>query len=72
LKVKEECRTKLRDKLLHTVKCKDEFGKIMDYVDSLHYEDRVDYSYVYEMLKTAAIVCDVRLTDPYDWEEKSK
>uniref|UniRef100_A0A0M3JJ88 Cullin domain-containing protein n=1 Tax=Anisakis simplex TaxID=6269 RepID=A0A0M3JJ88_ANISI len=55
LKVKEECRTKLRDKLLHTVKCKDEFGKIMDYVDSLHYEDRVDYSYVYEMLKTVRI-----------------
>ncbi|VDM50682.1 unnamed protein product [Toxocara canis] len=69
LKVKEECRTKNREKLLRSVKCKEEFGKIMDYIDSLHYEDRVDYSYVYEMLKTAANTCDARLTDPYDWED---
>lgn len=56
LKVKEECRTKHRDKLLRSFKCKEEFGKIMDYVDSLHYEDRVDYSYIYEMLKTVSLL----------------
>uniref|UniRef100_A0A915C3A5 Protein kinase domain-containing protein n=1 Tax=Parascaris univalens TaxID=6257 RepID=A0A915C3A5_PARUN len=69
LTMKEECRKTHRDKLFHGLKCKDEFGKIMEYVDSLHYEDRVDYLYVYEMLRTAANVCEARLTDPYDWEE---
>ncbi|VDM31967.1 unnamed protein product [Toxocara canis] len=55
------------------MKCAAEFGKIMDYVDSLHYADRVDYSFIYEMLKTAAIVCDANLSLPYDWEDdKSK
>ncbi|KHN87260.1 Tau-tubulin kinase 2 [Toxocara canis] len=68
---KEECRTVHRDKLFQGLKCKDEFGKIIDYIDSLHYEDRVDYSFVYEMLKTAANVCEANLTDPYDWEEPS-
>uniref|UniRef100_A0A0M3IJP7 Protein kinase domain-containing protein n=1 Tax=Ascaris lumbricoides TaxID=6252 RepID=A0A0M3IJP7_ASCLU len=65
----EECRNLYRDKLFHGLKCKDEFGKIMDYIDSLHYEDRVDYSFIYEMLRTAAAVCDANLADPYDWEE---
>ncbi|VDM30021.1 unnamed protein product [Toxocara canis] len=50
--MKEECRRTRKDKLFHGLKCKDEFGKIMEYIDSLHYEDRVDYSYVYEMLRT--------------------
>uniref|UniRef100_A0A915C3T6 Protein kinase domain-containing protein n=1 Tax=Parascaris univalens TaxID=6257 RepID=A0A915C3T6_PARUN len=66
---KEECRNLYRDRLFHGLKCKDEFGKILDYIDSLHYEDRVDYSFIYEMLRTAAVVCDANLADPYDWEE---
>uniref|UniRef100_A0A914R9H7 Uncharacterized protein n=1 Tax=Parascaris equorum TaxID=6256 RepID=A0A914R9H7_PAREQ len=53
--MKEECRKTHRDKLFHGLKCKDEFGKIMEYVDSLHYEDRVDYLYVYEMLRTVRL-----------------
>ncbi|VDO58824.1 unnamed protein product [Onchocerca flexuosa] len=51
MKVKEECRMN-REKLFYGVKCKEEFGKILEYIDSLHYEDRVDYSYIYELLKT--------------------
>uniref|UniRef100_A0A0M3IJP9 Protein kinase domain-containing protein n=1 Tax=Ascaris lumbricoides TaxID=6252 RepID=A0A0M3IJP9_ASCLU len=54
--MKEECRKTHRDKLFHGLKCKDEFGKIMEYVDSLHYEDRVDYAYVYEMLRTVRLL----------------
>ncbi|CAG9530109.1 unnamed protein product [Cercopithifilaria johnstoni] len=71
LRVKEECRTN-RDKLLYGIKCKEEFGKILEYIDSLHYEDRVDYSYIYELLKTSSIICDCKLTDPYDWEETAR
>lgn len=54
MRVKEESRTN-RDKLLYGMKCKEEFGKILEYIDSLHYEDRVDYSYIYELLKTVTI-----------------
>lgn len=53
LRVKEESRTN-REKLLYGMKCKEEFGRILDYIDSLHYEDRVDYSYIYELLKTVS------------------
>ncbi|KAM3716736.1 Tau-tubulin kinase [Dirofilaria immitis] len=71
MKVKEECRTN-RDKLFYGIKCKEEFGKILEYIDSLHYEDRVDYSYIYELMKTSAVICECKLTDPYDWEESMR
>uniref|UniRef100_A0A1I7YNB5 Protein kinase domain-containing protein n=1 Tax=Steinernema glaseri TaxID=37863 RepID=A0A1I7YNB5_9BILA len=69
LRVKEECRKDKRDQFFHGVKCKESLGKIMEYIDALHYHDRIDYSYVYDLLKEAATSCGARLDDPYDWEE---
>ncbi|TKR67693.1 hypothetical protein L596_023804 [Steinernema carpocapsae] len=69
LRVKEECRKDKRDQMFHGVKCKESFGKIMDYIDALHYHDRIDYSYVYDLLKEAAQISGARLEDSYDWED---
>ncbi|CAD6187685.1 unnamed protein product [Caenorhabditis auriculariae] len=67
-KVKEECRTSKRESMIGSLKCKEELGKIMDYIDSLKYPDRVDYHYVYKLLEEGAIVCGGSISAPYDWE----
>lgn len=54
MRMKEDCRQN-REQLFHGMKCKLEFGKIMEYVDSLNYEDQVDYQFIYEMLKTVQL-----------------
>ncbi|KAK0423516.1 hypothetical protein QR680_008183 [Steinernema hermaphroditum] len=65
---KEECRSAKREKLFQSFRCKEEFGKLLDYIDSLKYHDKVDYSYIYQVLKLAAEVSGVNLDDPFDWE----
>ncbi|TKR67847.1 hypothetical protein L596_023934 [Steinernema carpocapsae] len=65
---KEECRTIKRDKLFMTLRCREEFGRLLDYIDQLKYHDRVDYSYIYQVLRLSAQVCGANLDDPFDWE----
>ncbi|KAH7662398.1 serine/threonine protein kinase [Aphelenchoides avenae] len=52
-----------------SLKCKDELWKVLDYLDHLTYFDRVDYNYIYALLKLAAKNSDVDLDSPYDWED---
>ncbi|KIH59508.1 hypothetical protein ANCDUO_10254, partial [Ancylostoma duodenale] len=33
------------------IKCVEELCKIMEYIDSLQYQDRVDYDYIYKLVK---------------------
>lgn len=50
-KCKEESRLK-RDKLFHGLsRCQDALNKILDYIDSLTYSDKVDYNFIYALLK---------------------
>ncbi|KAI6238008.1 Tau-tubulin kinase 2 [Aphelenchoides fujianensis] len=72
-RVKEEYRRlEFRDRLFQGVYCRDQYSKILDYIDALDYPDRPDYSYIYQCLREGAAVCDVNLNDPYDWEEESQ
>ena len=47
-----------------------ERSQILSYIDSLQYHDRVDYHYIYDMLKKAATACGGNVDDPYDWEKE--
>ncbi|EYC01898.1 hypothetical protein Y032_0103g3525 [Ancylostoma ceylanicum] len=72
LKVKEQLRKEKRETALGAMKCKEELGKVLDYIDSLKYHDRVDYDFIYKMLTQAAKTEGGDINDPYDWEKSEK
>ncbi|KAK5975696.1 Serine/threonine protein kinase [Trichostrongylus colubriformis] len=69
LKLKEEMRTTKREAAFFGIKCKDELGKVLDYIDSLKYHDHVDYEFIYKCLAQAANTAGGDIKDPYDWEK---
>ncbi|VDM66509.1 unnamed protein product [Strongylus vulgaris] len=68
LRMKEEIRREKREAQFGNMRCKEELGKIIDYLDTLHYHDHVDYSYIYKLLEEGAIVSGGNVNNPYDWE----
>ncbi|GMR41738.1 hypothetical protein PMAYCL1PPCAC_11933 [Pristionchus mayeri] len=46
-----------------------ELGKIMDYIDHLQYYSKVDYTFIYELLKVAVTNTGATMEDKYDWEK---
>ena len=69
VKSKEESRTTKRKKLFHGLsKCQDSLDKMLDYIDSLAYSDKVDYTFLYMLLRIAAAECSADLNAPFDWE----
>lgn len=44
-------------------------GAIMDYIDSLKYEDKVDYEYIYKMVRQTGLLARVNIDGLYDWEK---
>uniref|UniRef100_A0AC34R7X5 Protein kinase domain-containing protein n=1 Tax=Panagrolaimus sp. JU765 TaxID=591449 RepID=A0AC34R7X5_9BILA len=69
-KSKEELRTELGLKkfCLDLPMVKNEFIRVMCYIDRCQYYDKVDYNYIYDILKIAAENAGIKLSDPYDWE----
>jgi tau tubulin kinase len=51
VKLKEECRSKKRDKLIPQIGCREEFSLMLDYIDNRKYADKIDYKYLYDMFK---------------------
>jgi hypothetical protein len=54
LKCKEECHRDKKTKLLGEEvfdRCRENVAKILDYIDSLSYQNKVDYEYIYKLLK---------------------
>ncbi|VDM44566.1 unnamed protein product [Toxocara canis] len=47
----------------------DDMGAIMDYIDKLEYEDKVDYEFLYGKIRKAAATAKVNIDAPFDWEE---
>ncbi|ETN72559.1 hypothetical protein NECAME_04462 [Necator americanus] len=68
LRMKEEIRKEKREAQFGNMKCKEELGKIIDYIDTLHYHDHVDYSYIYKLLEEGATAAGGSIHNPYDWE----
>ncbi|KAI6213524.1 Serine/threonine protein kinase [Aphelenchoides besseyi] len=72
-RVKEESRLpEMRERLFYGVQCKHQFGKMLDYISNLNYSDKVDYKFLYANCKEGATACEVKLEDPYDWEDEQK
>ncbi|KAJ1359294.1 hypothetical protein KIN20_017987 [Parelaphostrongylus tenuis] len=69
---KELMRYEKRDAALGAVPCKEELSKMIDYIDSLEYHDRVDYEFIYKLLEQAAKTARGDINDLYDWEETVK
>ncbi|CAJ0956090.1 unnamed protein product, partial [Mesorhabditis belari] len=67
---KEESR-KNKD-LYGTLKCKNDYQKILTYIDRLEYTDHVDYQFIYEKLKRIAAQQSINIDGPYDFEPPSK
>ncbi|VDK75843.1 unnamed protein product [Anisakis simplex] len=47
-----------------------DMSAIMDYIDKLEYEDKVDYSFLYQKLRNAASAAKLNINAPFDWEEE--
>ncbi|KAF8358437.1 hypothetical protein PRIPAC_93432 [Pristionchus pacificus] len=71
MQCKEDCRRgEKRAKLFDGLKSAEmELGKIMDYIDSQQYYSKVDYTFIYELLKVACTNAGASLDDKYDWEK---
>jgi len=68
MKLKEESRRD-RTKLFQGLhNCQETLSKLLDYIDSLGYSDKVDYNFIYSLLKIAAIESNVQIDGVYDWE----
>ncbi|KAK6046461.1 hypothetical protein COOONC_16033, partial [Cooperia oncophora] len=70
LRLKEEMRTTKRELAFSGVKCTEELGRVLDYIDGLKYFDHVDYDFIYKSLTEAAKTCGGDINDPYDWERE--
>ncbi|KAI1709100.1 protein kinase domain-containing protein [Ditylenchus destructor] len=71
LKAKEECRNEKKDRLVKGLSCGDVLNGILKYIDSLKYEDGVDYDYIYHELDRSATLSNVNMSDPYPWENSA-
>ncbi|KAF1770843.1 hypothetical protein GCK72_002667 [Caenorhabditis remanei] len=70
LKCKEECRKEKRHTLYTGIKHTTELNKILDYIDSRAYQDRVDYAFIYKALGEACTSAGLDIDAPYDWEKE--
>ncbi|XGW14202.1 hypothetical protein V3C99_000487 [Haemonchus contortus] len=67
-KLKEDMRTTRREVAFQGLLCKEQLMSVMDYLDSLQYQDRVDYEFIYKSLELGAKTAGGNIDLPYDWE----
>uniref|UniRef100_A0A1I7UUK0 Protein kinase domain-containing protein n=1 Tax=Caenorhabditis tropicalis TaxID=1561998 RepID=A0A1I7UUK0_9PELO len=67
-KCKEECRKDRKSTFFLGIKHSNELSKILDYIDSIAYQDRVDYKFIYRHLSEACTAAGLDIDAPYDWE----
>ncbi|CAO4360864.1 hypothetical protein L5515_000738 [Caenorhabditis briggsae] len=72
LKMKEECRKDKRSLLYNGIKQTTELNKILDYIDSRAYQDRLDYQFIYKSLSEACTAAGMDIDAPYDWEREKE
>ncbi|CAD5234057.1 unnamed protein product [Bursaphelenchus xylophilus] len=71
LKCKDEIREdseKRNNTFFYRIPCKDYLTKMLQYIDSRGYTDKVDYEFLYDGIKATASKSGVKLDAPYDWE----
>lgn len=72
LKMKEECRKDKRPLLYTGIKQTAELNKVLDYIDSRAYQDRLDYQFIYKSLSEACTATGMDIDAPYDWEKEKE
>ncbi|KAK0407097.1 hypothetical protein QR680_018994 [Steinernema hermaphroditum] len=70
--MKEEARTVKGKERLFKEMALTEWSNMIDYIDKVGYQDKVDYTYLYEMLDESSRTMHIDLTTPYDWEKDEK
>ncbi|CAJ0598537.1 unnamed protein product [Cylicocyclus nassatus] len=68
LKLKRDMRDEKKDVAFAGIQCKAELCKIMEYLDTLQYQDHVDYSFIYKLCELGAVTEGGSIHNPYDWE----
>uniref|UniRef100_A0A1I7U8Z1 Protein kinase domain-containing protein n=1 Tax=Caenorhabditis tropicalis TaxID=1561998 RepID=A0A1I7U8Z1_9PELO len=68
LKEKEDCRKEKKHLLFTGIKQNAELIKILEYIDSKAYQDKVDYQFIYRALAEACTNAKLDIDAPYDWE----
>uniref|UniRef100_A0A9J2PDW4 Protein kinase domain-containing protein n=1 Tax=Ascaris lumbricoides TaxID=6252 RepID=A0A9J2PDW4_ASCLU len=66
---KEEARSANGKQRLFKPMGVEDMGAMMDYIDKLEYQDKVDYDFLYGRIRKAAAAAKVNLDAPFDWEE---
>ncbi|CAL2032006.1 unnamed protein product [Caenorhabditis brenneri] len=72
LLAKEECRKEKRHTLYTGLKYTVELNKILVYIDSQAYQDRIDYQFIYKSLEEACVSAGLDIDAPYDWENSKE
>uniref|UniRef100_A0A8R1DPS7 Protein kinase domain-containing protein n=2 Tax=Caenorhabditis japonica TaxID=281687 RepID=A0A8R1DPS7_CAEJA len=67
-RIKEECRREKRSELFRGIRRAKELHLFMDYIDSLAYQDQVDYDFLYKILALSCTEVGADINDPYEWE----
>ncbi|KAI1718301.1 protein kinase domain-containing protein [Ditylenchus destructor] len=68
LQLKRDARSpKGKQDLFHSMSV-EEFGRALDYLSGLDYTDKVDYNFLYGLVKQAARNQKLTLAAPYDWD----
>ncbi|CAI4222397.1 unnamed protein product [Auanema sp. JU1783] len=69
LRCKDECRKDKRSMLFQKNPAMKELSELLDYIDSLKYHNTsINYHFMYEILKTSALICGGDVKNLYDWE----
>uniref|UniRef100_A0A1I7Z0H5 Protein kinase domain-containing protein n=1 Tax=Steinernema glaseri TaxID=37863 RepID=A0A1I7Z0H5_9BILA len=66
--LKEEARTQKGKERIFKDMAVNEWSTMMDYIDKLGYQDKVDYAYLYQMLDEGAKTLKADMAAPYDWD----
>uniref|UniRef100_A0A915CLU6 Uncharacterized protein n=1 Tax=Ditylenchus dipsaci TaxID=166011 RepID=A0A915CLU6_9BILA len=69
--MKQACLNEKKDLIAPKLLCREKFLLMISYITTLDYHNGVDYSYLYKMLKQAALQCKVDMDAPYEWEKKA-
>ncbi|EGT56243.1 hypothetical protein CAEBREN_00165 [Caenorhabditis brenneri] len=72
LLVKEECRKEKRHTLYTGLKHTVELNKILVYIDSQAYQDRIDYQFIYKSLEEICVLAGHDIDAPYDWANRNE
>ncbi|CAD5229989.1 unnamed protein product [Bursaphelenchus okinawaensis] len=74
IQCKDEMReneSRRKNSLFYNIKHTDYFDKVLEYLDSRTYADKIDYEFLYEAVTLTGVRCGANMDAPYDWDKDS-